>query len=90
MEDADGFKNNQFEGTWTNYRMTITKKCNWGDFRIPNSEKLDSGTGEFIPTETYLKYGWQSYRDMASGNSEDKKTIDAIKLEDTKWWIDKN
>src|ERR1035437_2460120 len=46
---ADGFSNNQFEGTWTSYKTGITKKCNWRDFRIPDSNGLDGGTGEFYP-----------------------------------------
>lgn len=89
MAVADGFNNNQFEGTWTNYRLTDTKNCNWGDFRIPDSQKLDCGTGEFMPSDEYLKNGWESYRALLGGSSDDKKVNEAKKKENIKWWIDK-
>ncbi len=89
MAVADGFDNNQFEGTWTNYKKTVTRTCNWGDFRIPNSQKLDCGAGEFGPTDEYLKNGWENYRAIMSGSSDDKKINEAIKKENLKWWIDK-
>ena len=44
---ADGFNNNQFEGTWTSYKTKKSRICNWGDYRIPNSRKLDEGAAEF-------------------------------------------
>jgi hypothetical protein len=58
---ADGFKNNQFEGTWTDYKTNQTKKCNWGDYRIPNSGNFDIGAAEFSPSSDYHQNGWLSY-----------------------------
>lgn len=58
---ADGFSNNQFRGTWTSYKTNASKKCNWGDYRIPDGGDLDSGAGEFMVSEKYLKNGWVSY-----------------------------
>lgn len=58
---ADGFSNNQFEGSWTSYKTKTTKKCNWGDYRIPNCGDLDIGAGEFSVNERYVKNGWLSY-----------------------------
>jgi len=58
---ADGFSNNQFIGSWTSYKTNISKKCNWGDYRIPDSGDLDIGTGEFSVSEKYVKNGWVSY-----------------------------
>jgi hypothetical protein len=72
--NADGYTNNQFVGEWAPYNDDLKKKCNWGDFRIPNSGDLDIGAGEFSPNNKYLKYGWQSVRD------ENKK------LENAHWW----
>lgn len=58
---SDGFYNNQFNGTWISYDNKISLKCCWGDFRIPDSENLDIGAGEFSPSEMYIKNGWQNY-----------------------------
>lgn len=37
MSVADSYCNNQCQATWKSYRAGITKKCNWGDYRIPDS-----------------------------------------------------
>jgi len=58
---ADDYSNNQYEGVWTSKDLTCMEKCNWGDFRIPNSWGLDCGDGEFIPCDECLAYGWQVY-----------------------------
>lgn len=71
MFNADGFSNNQFIGTWTSYKTKKVKKCNWGDYRIPNCGDLDIGAGEFSVNEKYKKNGWETY------NSE---------LAEKKWW----
>lgn len=72
--NADGYTNNQFVGEWVDYKTNLTKRCNWGDFRAPNSGNLDIGAGEFSPNDKYLKYGWQSIRDKNH------------KIEEAKWW----
>ena len=69
---SDSFANNQFVGEWTVYKGTLTERCNWGDFRIPNSGDLDIGAGEFSPNEKYLKNGWQSRRDEIVSNQNTK------------------
>lgn len=74
---ADGFSNNECVGTWTSYKTGKAKKCNWGDFRIPDSGDLDIGAGEFSPADKYLANGWQSYRD--SFGKQFKPT--------DKWWL---
>jgi hypothetical protein len=86
---ADGFSNNQFEGNWTSYKSGITKKCNWGDFRIPDSNGFDGGTGEFIPMEKYLVNGWQNYYDylkINAVNENEPKSIEVKRIEETEWW----
>lgn len=80
---SDNFINNQFEGTWTTYTSNNSKVCNWGDFRIPKSDGLDMGAGGFSPSDSYLKYGWQTYRDVYW--STDPRN-EARKLEQTAWW----
>jgi len=60
--DSDGYTNNLFAGNWTDYKTQLSKKCNWGDYRIPDSGDLDVGAGDFSPDEKYVKYGWQAIR----------------------------
>lgn len=72
--NADGYINNQFIGEWIDYKTGLAKRCNWGDFRIPNSGDLDIGAGEFSPNDKYLKLGWKSIRDKND------------KIEEAKWW----
>ena len=80
MEVADGYENNQYEGTWTSYKTKKAKKANWGICRIPDSGDLDQGVGEFIPSEKYHAYGWASYRqELEEGN----KTVSYIEGEGT-------
>jgi len=76
---ADGFSNNQFEGTWQSYKSDLIKKCNWGDFRIPDSRELDSGAGEFGVNDKYEQNGWQDYQSPW----EETKNV-----HQTQWWKD--
>jgi len=84
---ADGFCNNQFEGIWTSHQKGEIKKCNWGDYRIPDSGDLDIGAGEFFVNEKYLKYGWRNYI-KSYGYHKHKNTgvKAALKKETEKWW----
>ena len=58
--NSDSYTNNEFVGQWIAYNDHTTKRCNWGDFRVPNSGDLDIGAGEFSPNAKYLKIGWLS------------------------------
>lgn len=58
---ADGYQNNQFEGIWSSYTTKESKKCNWGDYRIPDSKNLDFGAGEFGVSDKYIENGWSTY-----------------------------
>lgn len=80
---SDSYSNNEFRGTWIDYKTRKSKVCNWGDFRIPDSGDLDIGAGEFSPDDKYLKYGWQSYHDAFSSHPPDPK---ARRTEEAKWW----
>ena len=86
---ADGFENNQFEGTWTSYKTGNSKKCNWGDYRIPDSRELDCGVGEFGPDSKYAEYGWESYRLAWIYSSTKPGVKEARQKENEKWWIEK-
>ena len=87
MQMADGFYNNQFVGTWTSYKTNSSKKCHWGDFRIPESGDLDSGDGEFIVNEKYAKNGWSNYITAHSyGYPISNETQKAQEIEKEKWW----
>jgi len=80
-QEADGFCNNQFIGIWKEYNSKVSKICNWGDYRIPGSRKLDQGAGEFSPRDEYLKFGWESYRNAEFGNDST-----AMREESREWW----
>jgi hypothetical protein len=81
---ADGFSNNDTEAKWTSYKTKKSKVCNWGDFRIPGSDELDTGTGEFMVNEKYAKNGWQNYMKLISDNQVEAQK--AQKLENKRWW----
>ncbi|MCC3159847.1 hypothetical protein LJ737_21575 [Hymenobacter sp. 15J16-1T3B] len=78
---ADSYANNQGVGTWTSYRSGQVKRCNWGDYRIPNSGDLDQGAAEFSPSAKYLAYGWQQYRQAWTEQDPAAK-----KRELAAWW----
>ena len=61
IQCEDGFANNSFVGVWKSYSKGETKTCNWGDCRIPCSGDLDNGAGEFYPSSSYEKFGWDKY-----------------------------
>jgi len=63
------------------------KKCNWGDFRIPESGELDHGAGEFTVDEKYVRFGWESYVKSYSSDDE-KERAAALAEEDRQWWKD--
>jgi len=65
---ADGYANNTFVGTWTQYKSTNAKKCIWGDYRLPYTFDFDKGDGEMYVNPKYRANGWQSYDD----NTESK------------------
>jgi hypothetical protein len=88
MFGADEFRNNQFEGTWTSYKSKESKKCNWGDYRIPDSRNLDCGACEFGVSEKYVKNGWESYMTANGVKSGNLTQEEAIKIENEKWWVE--
>lgn len=59
---SDSFTNNQFIGTWTSYKTKVSKRCNWGEFRIPECGDLDVGAAEFSVNEKYRKNGWNNLK----------------------------
>ena len=88
---ADGFQNNQFEGNWSSYTTGNSKKCNWGDYRIPGcnwNNGCDTGAGEFSINDKYLKNGWENYKLAWGTYPETSKVIKARQKESEKWWID--
>ncbi|MBI1223445.1 MAG: hypothetical protein GC180_12645 [Bacteroidetes bacterium] len=86
---ADGFKNNQFEGSWTSYKSGVSKKCNWGDYRIPDSNELDYGAGEFGPNDKYDNFGWRTYRLSWENPTNQPEVAKARQIEQEKWWLNK-
>jgi len=89
MNGADGFTNNQFIGLWTSYKTNESKKCNWGDYRIPDCGDLDIGAAYFIPKRGNIDDGWENYRFACgyNGTEDIQKITEAEKKENEKWWI---
>lgn len=83
---ADGYSNNQCEAVWTSYKTLKSKKCNWGDYRIPQSKALDSGDGEFAVNKKYDLFGWKNYRVAWSDDPWIKGTGQARENENKHWW----
>jgi len=80
--DSDGYMNNAFIGIWKSYKTQKEKKCNWADYRIPNTNKdFDIGAGEFSPSNRYLSKGWSNYSQAWVYGDEE-----ARKKENEKWW----
>jgi hypothetical protein len=80
---ADNYSNNQCSAIWTSYKTGESKKCNWGDFRIPNSKELDSGVGDVVINEKYIKNGWETFVLAYSSTAETEK---ALAIENIEWW----
>jgi hypothetical protein len=68
---SDSFRNNQFIALWKNSIEKQPYKSAWGDYRIPASNDLDIGAGEFSPNPKYSRYGWKSYiENLKQGEDE--------------------
>lgn len=78
---SDSYFNNQFVGTWKEYKSHLKKVCNWGDYRIPQSGDFDDGSDGLYPIDKYVQYGWQSFID-----AEKKGTEQGWKDEERPWW----
>lgn len=83
MIEADGFSNNRFTGSWTSYDGKLSKKCNWGDYRIPDCDDLDVGAGEFIPNDKYAAKGW---RVLITAIGQGTQAEEARRQEKEVWW----
>ena len=79
---ADGYDNNQYEGNWSSRNLSRMEKCNWGDFRIPDSKGLGSGEAEFIPRDSCLDRGWHIY----TYRFEENDSLQALFQADEQWF----
>ncbi|QJD97313.1 hypothetical protein HH214_16275 [Mucilaginibacter robiniae] len=50
--------NNECVASLTSYSGGASKTYNWDDFRIPESDSLDTGAGEFYVSDNTPKNGW--------------------------------
>lgn len=81
---ADSYSNNQCTANWTSYKTGSSKKCNWGDFRIPDSKELDSGVGDVAISQKFINNGWQTF--VATYSADETKAKKALQVENLKWW----
>jgi len=63
---SDSYRNNQFIGKWISYITKNSKICNFGEWKIPNSEDLNIGAGEFYPNEKYFDKGWNPINEIGN------------------------
>ncbi len=85
MDVTDGYWNRTFVGTWTDYTTQKSKKCIWGDYRLPFTFDFDCGDGEMVVCDKYVKNGWQTFNAGTEYiSSEDDKWV----FKD-RWWIEK-
>jgi hypothetical protein len=82
FEDADGYFNNTFVGIWTSYKTKQSKKCIWGDYRLPFTRGFDCGDGGMMVCSEYVKNGWQTFNDGSEFTEVDN---DKWERKD-KWW----
>lgn len=80
--EGDGYYNRTFVGTWTNYRTHESKKCIWGDDRLPFTFDFDQGDGEMHVSDKYANNGWQEF----NKHSEYTFIGDERFLKD-RWWL---
>jgi len=87
IASSDDFTNSEFIGQWISYKTGVKKRCNWGDYRIPDSGDLDSGAGEFVVNEKYKQNGWENYsKAYLYSNPNSEESVKARKIEELKWW----
>jgi hypothetical protein len=88
---GDGFSNNKFIGNWTSYKTGKSKKCNWGDYRIPESSNLDVGVGGFMVDSKYKDNGWENLYYLQNNsfypNCESAEYKIVSDRENEKWWL---
>ncbi|MFV0481305.1 MAG: hypothetical protein ACK5LP_04915 [Campylobacteraceae bacterium] len=79
--DADGYFNNSFVGRFEEHSSKKRVGANWGDYRVPYVPcDFDIGEEHFLPSEKYIKNGWENYVNAKNG---DKK---AQEIESSSWW----
>ena len=83
---SDFYCNNQFVGTWKDYKSNLTKICNWGDYRVPYSGDLDTGAGDFCINPKYTKNGWENYVKAFNSGKENEAILQARRIEEMEWW----
>lgn len=84
----DDYSNLQFKGTAT-LNSGETKKIRWGWARIPESDGLDCGAGEFFPCESIKDSNWIRYTDYYYACTGEKMNTDKCKsiMSTEKWWM---
>ena len=81
--ESDGWWNNSYVGIWRDYDNSNSKKCIWGNGKLPFTFDFDKGEGELEVNEKYVRNGWEKtnagkdwYLDKREGKA---KPVDV-------WW----
>ncbi len=80
---SDGFCNNMYEGVFESYDGLVREKCNWGDYRIPDSDSLDYGAAEFWPNRK--DHGWELWALAEYGRASD--LMETLWYADDHWYV---
>lgn len=81
---ADGYFNRTYVGTWKGYNSKTTKKCIWGDYRLPFTFDFDCGDGEMIICDKYVQNGWATFN-----SGDEYEFINEKVIIKDKWWVKK-
>jgi hypothetical protein len=84
--ESDGYRNNQYVGTWTSYADGALEKSNWGEWRIPHPGDLGSENegSDFWPKRTYWDRGWVTY--INAMRVDETGHTAALREEEREWW----
>ena len=82
---ADGYRNRTFVGVWIDYKTKKTKKCIWGDYRLPFNFGFDIGDGEMYISDKYRMNGWKDFNNGSEYIQVSNNRNDKWLLKD-KWW----
>jgi hypothetical protein len=62
--EGDGFSNFIYNGSWTSYLTGKSKKCIWGQGKLPDTGDFDSGVGMRVINKKYQNNGWATDKQL--------------------------
>ena len=59
---GDGYNQRNYVGTWQSYKTNATKRCIWGEYRLPYTFDFDIGDGEMRINPKYNSPEWEQWQ----------------------------